>query len=71
MLLPDPHGLHNSNLRQGRNFLHIQLRTMGEETTKPSGRKRGRPRTVTDDQEVPEVGQIPTLQVHMLIIINS
>ncbi|KAJ5479193.1 hypothetical protein N7530_004702 [Penicillium desertorum] len=27
---------------------------MGEETTKPSGRKRGRPRTVTDDQEVPE-----------------
>lgn len=36
---------------------------MGEETAKPSGRKRGRPRTVTDDQEVPEVGQIPTLQV--------
>ncbi|KAF3025335.1 hypothetical protein E8E15_008700 [Penicillium rubens] len=27
---------------------------MGEETAKPSGRKRGRPRTVTDDQEVPE-----------------
>ncbi|KXG48346.1 uncharacterized protein PGRI_022160 [Penicillium griseofulvum] len=27
---------------------------MGEEIAKPSGRKRGRPRTVTDDQEVPE-----------------
>ncbi|OQE47288.1 hypothetical protein PENCOP_c001G08118 [Penicillium coprophilum] len=27
---------------------------MGEEISKPSGRKRGRPRTVTDDQEVPE-----------------
>jgi hypothetical protein len=43
---------------------------MGEETAKPSGRKRGRPRTVTDDQEVPEVGQTLTLQLHMLIIIN-
>ncbi|KAI2742875.1 hypothetical protein DTO013E5_4998 [Penicillium roqueforti] len=27
---------------------------MGDDTAKPSGRKRGRPRTVTDDQEVPE-----------------
>ncbi|KAJ5616745.1 hypothetical protein N7537_001859 [Penicillium hordei] len=27
---------------------------MGEETAKPSGRKRGRPRTVTNEQEVPE-----------------
>ncbi|CAG8892326.1 unnamed protein product [Penicillium egyptiacum] len=54
MLLTDLHGLHDSDIRQDRNFSHIQLRTMGEETTKPSGRKRGRPRTVTDDQEVPE-----------------
>lgn len=30
---------------------------MTEAAAKPSGRKRGRPRTVTDDQEVPEVGQ--------------
>ncbi|CAI7667530.1 unnamed protein product [Penicillium palitans] len=27
---------------------------MGEETAKPSGRKRGRPRTVANEQEVPE-----------------
>ncbi|KAJ5399643.1 hypothetical protein N7465_010132 [Penicillium sp. CMV-2018d] len=27
---------------------------MGEETAKPTGRKRGRPRTVTNEQEVPE-----------------
>ncbi|KAF4762352.1 hypothetical protein N7455_001526 [Penicillium solitum] len=27
---------------------------MGEETAKPAGRKRGRPRTVTNEQEVPE-----------------
>lgn len=32
---------------------------MGEETAKPSGRKRGRPRTVANEQEVPEVGRIP------------
>jgi hypothetical protein len=43
---------------------------MGEETAKPSGRKRGRPRTVTNEQEVPEVGQIQTLQMAMLIIMN-
>lgn len=43
---------------------------MGEETAKPTGRKRGRPRTVTNEQEVPEVGQIPTLQVALLIIMN-
>ncbi|KAJ5513579.1 hypothetical protein N7463_003131 [Penicillium fimorum] len=43
---------------------------MGEEIAKPSGRKRGRPRTVADDQEVPEVGQIPTLQLPVLILIN-
>lgn len=30
---------------------------MAEAATKPSGRKRGRPRTVINDQEVPEVGQ--------------
>ena len=35
---------------------------MAEDIVK-SGRKRGRPRTVKDDQEVPEVGQIPTPQV--------
>lgn len=43
---------------------------MGEETAKPAGRKRGRPRTVTNEQEVPEVGQIPTPQVTLLIIMN-
>lgn len=43
---------------------------MNEGTAKPSGRKRGRPRTVTNEQEVPEVGQTPTLQVPMLIIMN-
>lgn len=43
---------------------------MGEETAKPSGRKRGRPRTVTNEQEVPEVGQIPTLPVALLIMMN-
>lgn len=35
---------------------------MAEDNVK-SGRKRGRPRTVTSDQEVPEVGQTPTRQV--------
>jgi hypothetical protein len=35
-----------------------------EDKPKPSvGRKRGRPRTVTDDQEVPEVGQIASSMV--------
>lgn len=43
---------------------------MGEETAKPSGRKRGRPRTVANEQEVPEVGRIPTLQVALLIIMD-
>lgn len=43
---------------------------MGEETPEPISRKRGRPRTVTNEQEVPEVGQIPTLQVALLIIMN-
>jgi hypothetical protein len=38
---------------------------------KPSGRKRGRPRTVTDDQEVPEVGQATMLQVPKLTLISS
>jgi len=37
---------------------------------KPVGRKRGRPRTVTDDQEVPEVGQATTLQVPKLTLIS-
>lgn len=43
---------------------------MGEETPKPISRKRGRPRTVTNEQEVPEVGQIPTLQVALLTTMN-
>jgi hypothetical protein len=40
-----------------------------EDKLKPSvGRKRGRPRTVTDDQEVPEVGQIASFHVLELTI---
>jgi hypothetical protein len=41
-----------------------------EDKVKTIGRKRGRPRTVTDDQEVPEVGQAATLEVPKLTFIS-
>lgn len=42
---------------------------MANAAPKPSGRKRGRPRTVTDDQEVPEVGQATQLSGAMLTVL--
>jgi hypothetical protein len=44
--------------------MNIAEKPVMEDKPKPSVvRKRGRPRTVTDDQEVPEVGQIARFHV--------